>query len=149
MTWSLGLTASGDLALSGNSLAKVSNAEKLKQDLKCEFLEEKGTNKFYLNYGSNIDSQVIGETYTNFDQIAMLIEAEIGDVIRRHQSRQLSRAKSDAMQYGKATLTKNEVVVDFRIAKLYQEINAVYIEIDLITASSNPSIYPVKLTLTV
>lgn len=147
MTWSIGLTNTGDLALGGNQLAKVSNEQKLIQDLKCELLEKRGYNKFYQNYGSNLENQIIGNVFNSPSDIELQIETEIADVIRRHQARQLSRAKADKMSFGKATLTAREVVMDFQIIKFEQSEDSVDIIIELTTAKGNPEVYPIALTL--
>lgn len=149
MSWSLGLTQTGDLALGGNTLAKVTNEQKLVQDLKYELLQKRGSYRYEREYGSTLDEKYIGKVPNSFNEIRLQIESEISEIIRRYQRRQLARAKSDKMSYGAATLTAREVVVDFQIIKFVQNQTAIDIEINLTTASSNPSIYPVKLEINI
>jgi len=144
MTWSLGLTADGDLALGGKGLAKVANEQKLVQDLRCEILQAKGTNKFDVNYGSDINNSIIGEVDVEYSNLK--IESEIADIIRRYQTRQLIRAKADKMSLGVATLTMKEVVVDFAITQIFQNKTALNVNIDLTTAKSTTE-YPIQLTI--
>lgn len=149
MSWSLGLTKTGDLALGGSQLAKVSNEQKLVQDLKYEILQKRGSYRYEREYGSILDENYIGKVPSSLSDIRLQIESEISEIIRRYQRRQLARAKSDKMSYGAATLTAREVVIDFQITKFMQNQTAIDIEINLITASGNPSIYPVKLEINI
>ena len=147
MTWSLGLTKNGDLALGSQGFAKVSNENKLVQDLKYELLQRRGSYRYAKEYGSNLEENMIGAVPASFEEAALKIEADIAEIIRRHQRRQLIRAKSDKMTYGAATLTAKEVVMDFTITKMVQDQTAINVEIELTTAGSNPAAYPIKLTL--
>ena len=147
MTWSLGLTADGDLALGSHGFVQVSNEQKLVQDLRCELLEPKNTNKFYPNYGSKLDENLIGEVITNQEDLGLQIESEIADVINRYKNRQFVRAKADKMTFGKATLTRREVLIDFSITRLEQNEGAANVEINLTTAKTNPGGAPITLLL--
>lgn len=149
MTWSLGLTSSGDLALGSNGLAQVANEKKLVQDLRCELLEEKNTNQFYPNYGSTLDSNVIGETIYDESDLELRIESELSDLINRYKQRQLVKAKSDMMIFGKAYLTKREALVDFRMKNFKFFEGAADIEVELVTYSANPSFFPTTITLSI
>jgi phage baseplate assembly protein W len=147
MTWSIGLTEDGDLALGSKGLAKVANEQKLMQDIKCELLEKRGSNRFNENYGSSLENKIIGTTPNSLNDLHLQIETEIAAVVNRYKARQLSRAKVDKMSFGKATLTAREVVMDFQITKLEQNLTAANVEINFITAKANPEAYPIKLSV--
>ena len=156
MTWSLKLTPDGDLALGGASLGKVANEDKLLQDLKYELREEKGSDLSDPSYGSNLSSEIgSSPAYSSsggtdrMGDIGVRIESDIAEVIRRYQKRQLSRAMSDKMSRGVATLTPREAVVDFSVDEIIQNQTTVDVKINITTAKSNPSGYPVQLTLSI
>lgn len=149
MTWSFALTENGDLALGSKGFATVTNERKLVQDLKYEILQKRGTYRYEREYGSNLEEDVIGNVPQSFEDIEIQIESEIAEVVRRHQRRQLARAKYDKMTYGAATLTAKEVVMSFTITKLIQNQTSVEVEVELMTAGSNPEMYPIKLSLNV
>ena len=148
MTWSLRLDESGDLALGGKGLDTVTKEKKLVQDLKCELLEKKGEYPFNPNYGSLLEDDLIAElqntsvsTKLSRDEVIVQIESHIGEVINRYQKKQLGRAKADKMSRGKATLTPEEVVVDFAIVNAVQNLTTVKVEVRLTTAATNKNAY--------
>jgi hypothetical protein len=154
MTWSLKLTEDGDLALGGSALGKVANEEKLIQDLRCELIQEKGSDFINPTYGSDLNEEIASDLmFTQsasgyqVDEVSLHIESAIADVIRRYQQRQLSRAMSDKMSRGTATLTTREVVVNFDIQDVIQNETNVSVIIDITTAKTAPDRYPVKLTI--
>lgn len=152
MTWSLKLTSDGDLALGSASLGKVANEEKLIQDLKYELRELKGSDPANPDYGSNLDNEIGSNSAYSYGSgemgdISIRLESDIAEVLRRYQKRQLSRAMSDKMTWGAATLTPREAVVDFQIIEVAQNQTGVNVKINITTAKSNPNGYPVQLTL--
>jgi hypothetical protein len=159
MTWSLGLTTTGDLALGSKGLAKVTNEQKLIQDLRNELLTKSGDDPLYPTYGTSIENDLIAKTITSAathstrasvyssDEASVLIEGLIAEVIQRHQQRQLGRAKIDKITYGAATLTPAEVVINFNVNHVLQNNDELYVKIDVTTAKNNTSAYPIELTL--
>jgi phage baseplate assembly protein W len=149
MTWSLKLTADGDLALGSHGFAEVANEEKLIQDLRCELLEPKGLNPLNPQYGSNLEGELSSDFMTTDNELMTRIEADIMEVIKSYQDRQLARAKYDKMVRGSATLTPKEVVVAAQISNFVPNQTSVNVTVDITTASSSPTQYPVQLNLTI
>jgi hypothetical protein len=159
MTWSLKLTETGDLALGSKGLGVVTNEAKLSQDIKYELLEKRGETSLYPDYGSTIDQDLIssvvsdlkyGPTHTNrysSDELSLALESKIAEVMQRYQRRQLARAKVDKMALGVATLTPAEVLINSNISSIVQNQTAITVQMDLLTAKSNPDAYPIKLTV--
>jgi hypothetical protein len=143
MTWSLKLNPDGDLSLGGKGLGTVTNEAKLVQDLRCELLEKKGTNKFNPDFGSSLDEDLIA----NSETVQLDIESHISEVVGKYQTRQLNRAKLDKLSWGKATLTPAEVLLNYSIADIAQYETTVSVNVLLTTAAHNPNSYPIPLTL--
>lgn len=144
MSWSLRIT-NGDLALSGTSLDTVTAEDKLSQDLRCWILEHIGNDDAHPDYGSALDGGVrrnrnvpslLGRT--DSAMVGLEAEAEIRRIVLAYQQQQLSRAQSDRMTYGRATLSRGEVVTGIRSLKVYQLQDGLYIYLTVDTAGRGP-----------
>lgn len=141
MSWSLRLH-NGDLALSGSSLATVTNEEKLVQDLRCALLEKMGTDSLHPTYGSTIDGGTLpdgneapGVIGLSPQAAAMTVQSEIQRVVQTYQAQQLARAKNDRLTYNRVSLTPNEVLLSVPSITIEQKQNALNITVTLQTAS--------------
>lgn len=138
MTWSLNVT-NGDLTLDGGKLGIVSGSNKLLQDFRHYILERMGTDPLHPDYGSLIDGGTrngqevpspLGRT--DWKLIALELESEIRRIAADYQRRQVERAKSDRIYYGKSTLTQGEIlaaVTDIRFRQNMDALN-VYISVE-------------------
>lgn len=143
MTWSLRLYH-GDLQKQGSQLAKASNETKLVQDLRCQFLYQMGIDKNHPDYGSLIDGGVmpngtIRDSLIGMDDkeyVKSLLYTEIQRVISDYQERQLARAKMDKMMYGKATLTKAEVIASVQGITVNEYLDGLKVIISLETGAN-------------
>lgn len=143
MTWSLKLHH-GDLERNGNELAKATNETKLVQDLRCQFLYQMGLDKMHPDYGSLIDGGVtpngvvkeslIGQD--NKDYAKSLLYSEIQRIISDYQERQLARAKTDKMIYGKATLTRREVIRSVKNINITENLDGLHVMITIETGGN-------------
>lgn len=144
MTWSLQLR-NGDLALSGAQFGTVTNENKLIQDLRCHILEHMGTDNAHPGFGSLIDggvtpegqavTGVIGEEH--IDLVVIAIEAEIQRIIKEHQAKQLSRAKSDRYLYAKSTMTPREVLLGIANIQITQREDRLNVKVTVQTATGS------------
>lgn len=140
MTWSIQLR-NGDLALGQASLGTVTGSQKLAQDLRCFILERMGTDDLHPSYGSLIDggtrngeyvAGVIGEL--NDDLTLTVIEGELRRIVKAYQAMQLERARADRDRYGKATLSKGEVLIQLTSIEAQRAQDALYLTLNLLTA---------------
>jgi len=143
MTWSLRLYH-GDLQKSGSQLAKVSNETKMVQDLRCQFLYQMGIDDLHPDFGSLLDGGktpdgVIRDSLIGMDDkeyAKALLYSEIQRVISDYQERQLARAKLDKLVYGKATLTRNEVVQAVESIDIVENLDGLQVNITIQTGSN-------------
>lgn len=143
MSWSLQITH-GDFRVESAHLGTVTAQAKLVQDFRCAILEQMGTDNLHPDFGSLIDggttpegvtpNGVIGETDLNL--VALVIETEINRIARYMQRAQLSRAKSDKMTYGKATLVPQEVLLQLNGIDMTQTEDKIKVVVHLISASN-------------
>lgn len=140
MTYSLKLE-NGDLVPGASGLEVVDNAEKMVQDISMELRQRMGSNILHPNYGSLIDGGIKadGTTYPSiigeddFALIDMRVRSEISRIANNYQSRQLTRAKTDKMNYGSQTLTKGEILLGISSIDIVQNLDTINIEIGLTT----------------
>lgn len=154
MSWSLALQY-GDLTVTQGGLGKTVGEAKLIQDLRCMFLTQQGSNPLHPAYGSlingGIDSfgnwqrGVIGETDPT--RIQFVFEQEVRRVCSVLQNEQLARAKADSIQYGKATLTPNEVLVSSSVEQFDIQGDTLSAVIRLETAANTSPILNLHLDL--
>lgn len=139
MTWSLRLRH-GDLDLSSASLGTATDETKLVQDLRCFILERMGTDDLHLDYGSLLDGGirngqyvegVVGNPNNQFTSAA--VQAEIRRIVGLYQTQQLDRARSDLALYGKATLTKGEVLLSVSTIDITHDHEYMTVTINLTT----------------
>lgn len=143
MSWSLQITH-GDFQVESAHLGTVTAQAKLVQDFRCAILEQMGTDNLHPDFGSLIDggttpegvtsNGVIGETDLNL--VALVIETEINRIARYMQRAQLSRAKSDKMTYGKATLVPQEVLLQLNGIDMTQTEDKIKVIVHLTSASN-------------
>lgn len=141
MSWSLALQ-NGDLALSGASLATVTDANKLTQDLRCALAERMGDDDMHPTFGSLIDGgvtpsgqvipSVIGMDDVN--QVAATIQSEVTRIVAAYQAQQLNRAKDDLTTYNRVSLSSAEVLLSSTI-DFVQETDSLLVTITLSTAA--------------
>jgi hypothetical protein len=117
MSWSLQVQ-NGDLVLSGNQLATVSDGDKLAQDMTCAVLTHLGENPDHPAYGSLIDGGIVNGSYVpgaigmpNNQAAANFVQSEISRLASDYQKNQIARNLADASTYGKPTLTPGETLV--------------------------------------
>lgn len=87
-----------------------------------------GTDDLHPGYGSTLDGgrlpngrEVPGFLgRTDWDHVAVEIDAEIRRIAREHQERQVARTQSDRQTYGKSTLVAGEVLIDLAAVDLRQ-----------------------------
>jgi hypothetical protein len=153
MTWSLKLK-NGDLERSGGQLAKAVNETKMVQDIRCQLLQKMGIDDLHPEFGSLLDGGVapdgtVRDSFIGMDDkemVKLLIYNEIQRVISDYQSRQYARAKIDKMRYGKATLTRNEVVAGVQSITVNEKLDALNIVITLI--SGEKTLQNIELSVT-
>lgn len=142
MTWSLQLR-NGDLALGQASFGVVTAEAKLAQDLRCFILERMGSDDLHPEYGSLLDGGLRRGQYvegvigsTNDALALVMIEGEIRRIVTDYQAQQLDRARADRARYGKATLTKGEVLVGLAGIDVEQVADTMNITLHLSTAAN-------------
>jgi hypothetical protein len=145
MTWSLALK-NGDLSLSSsNGLDVVSNEEKLVQDLRCNLLEKMGNDDMHPDFGSLLNGGTMpnGTQHNGYigerddDTTILSIQSEVTRVVNNYQERTLSRAKTDKLSYGKATLTHGEVLYDLNDVTVQKSLDKVNVMINFTSAANN------------
>lgn len=142
MSWSLQLQ-NGDFALSGASLATVTDANKLTQDLRCVLAEHMGDDDMHPTYGSLIDGGVTssGQVVPSVigmnapEQIATSIQSEVQRIAAAYQAQQLNRAKDDLTTYNRVSLTPAEVLLSVSDVGFTQETDSLLVTITLSTAA--------------
>jgi hypothetical protein len=124
MSFSLALK-NGDLGLSGTSLGTVVDAAKLQQDLVCAILTPLGFEELHPEFGSileedliNPEVQIIGSK--DFQHAAALIRSELTRLCQNYQAQQIARNESDAVRFGKPTLTPGEILLQVLSIKFVQ-----------------------------
>lgn len=140
MTWSLALRH-GDLDLSPNaSLGTVTGSDKLVQDLRCFLLERMGSDDLHPTFGSLLDGGFRDGQYVegvigvlNDELAALAVETEIRRMVAAYQAAQLARARGDRATYGKATLTKGEVLLSLDAIDIVQASETMVITLHLTT----------------
>jgi hypothetical protein len=142
MSWSLEIR-NGDLALRGIQFGKVTDNQKLVQDLRAALLEPQGTDDAHLNYGSVIDGgrrpdgtevhSLLGSV--NWERVAMELESEIRRIGNDYQKNQLIRAQSDRLTYGSSTLSNHEILYSITNIDMIQAQDALLCNITLQTGS--------------
>jgi hypothetical protein len=152
MTWSLKLQ-NGDLALGGKGFQKATDDEKLIQDLRCHLLQKMGENDLHPTFGSLLDGGVMPDGQLKQSLIGMndqnlaasLIQIEIQRILSNYQDAQLARAKQDKIHYGKATLTKKEVLFAINSIQVTANMDNLYVLISLTTGTSGAKILEMTL----
>lgn len=152
MTWSLRI-AHGDLAISGTNLDTVTAEQKLIQDMRCWILERIGTDTMHPTYGAALDGgrrngrevpSLIGRIDSNM--VALEAESEIRRIVLAYQQQQLTRAQRDRAVYGRATLTRGEVVTGIKSIQISQVTDGLFIRLTVQTAGRGPIVIDIPLT---
>lgn len=149
MSWSLRLR-NGDLSLGNASYGTITGEQKLVQDLRAYILEEMGTDDMHPEFGSLINGGrlpngrvaqgVIGKVNNDLAQVE--VESELRRLVNAFQSRQLQRAKDDKVVYGKATLTKGEVLLGVSKVEFRRNQDTLSVVMTLQTAAnSSPDLF--------
>lgn len=143
MSWSLQISH-GDFKVESAHLGTVTQQAKLVQDFRCAILERMGTDNLHPDFGSLIDggttpegitsNGVIGET--DLGMVGLVIETEINRIARYMQRAQLTRAKSDKLTYGKATLTPQEVLLQLNGIEMTRKEDSLMVKVNLTSASN-------------
>lgn len=147
MSYSLQV-ANGDLVFNGTSLATVSGAQKLVQDMTCGILEPMGTDDMHPTYGTVIDGGylpdgtyqegIIGEL--NGQYAANFVSSEISRVASNLQQAQVVRNHNDLATYGRSTLTPDETLVSLGDVAITTAQNQMLVSVDLQTGSGPVSV---------
>lgn len=143
MSWSLKVSH-GDLELSQASFSTVSGGAKLAQDLRGYILEHMGTDDLHPEFGSLLDGGIRNGEYVEGvigqpnDALSLaLVEREIRRLVADYQARQLTRARNDAAIYGKATLSKGEVLLSLSRIDTTQADDTMYITLNILTGDGS------------
>jgi translation initiation factor 2 beta subunit (eIF-2beta)/eIF-5 len=139
MTWSLKLSG-GDLKRGkGNSLATVTGANKVQQDLFHWIMTELGRDPFNLSYGSVLSFEP-GETisingeeivYVSEDKVDLVV-SEINRIIEEYQKKQLARLREEIILYeGRHTFSEGEIIEDFFVEYEFL-FDTLYVDIRLV-----------------
>lgn len=147
MSYSLQVS-NGDLVFNGTSLATVSGAAKLVQDMTCGILEPMGTDDLHPTYGSVIDggtlpdgsyqTGIIGET--NNQYAASFVSSEIQRIASNLQQAQVLRNHNDLATYGRSTLSPDETLVSLGDIAIDAVQNQMLVSVDLETGSGPVSL---------
>jgi hypothetical protein len=142
MSWSLQIR-NGDLSVSGAKLGTVTGGSKLAQDLRCALLTERGSDDLHPTFGSLIDGgrndagdwvqSLIGST--DWELIAMRVEAEIRRICLDQQARQVFRAQQDRMVYGQSTLSNDELLLQVDSVQMFQAQDTMMVRVSIITGT--------------
>ena len=119
MSYSLAIT-DGDLALAGSQLGLVFGLDKLKQDVNCWLLEQRGGDRFHTNMGS-ILQDFIGRVIRESTRAE--VHAEVLRVLQNFQSLQLRRFKENPERFSASELLVS--VDDIVTAVSYDTVNVV------------------------
>lgn len=117
----------GDLGIEGTELAKVEGANKLQQDLACAILTPIGFDELHPLFGSILVENLLNNGILdligtkNFPRAATLVNSELRRICRNYQQEQIERNERDAIEFGKHTLTPNEILVAVRAINFAQE----------------------------
>jgi hypothetical protein len=139
MSWSLQLR-NGDLVLGGTSLAQVSGAQKMVQDLRCTILERMGTDDLHPWFGSLIDGGIqegvqqpslIGEH--DWQVASLTVQSEIRRIITQYQDMQIKRIENDRITYGASSLNPDEVLLGIQNIQIFQAEDRMMVKIALLT----------------
>jgi hypothetical protein len=116
MSKSLALV-NGDLAIFGRSYATVEGSAKLVQDLRLWVLERIGTDPATPTYGSTLDGGVVnGVSVPSFigeqldDNNSLAIQGVVQTLLQTYQQNQLAKMKAEVTQYGKTTMSNDEII---------------------------------------
>lgn len=144
MSWSLQIR-NGDLALGGAQFGQVTGQAKLAQDLRCAILEQRGHDDMHRGFGSLIDGgyddfgeyqeSVVGSS--DWQRVALRVEAEIRRICGEHQARQLERARQDRYQYGQSTLSPDELLLQVSRIDMQQAQDRLLVTVSIITGNGN------------
>lgn len=151
MTWSLKLQ-NGDLAIGGNGLEKATDEQKLTQDLRCHILQRAGDNDLHPSFGSFLDGGItpdgqIKQSIIGMDDqslAASMIQIEIQRILSNYQDSQLARAKRDKIHYGKATLTRKEVLFGVNGIRINSNMDNLYVTVSLVTGDRGANILQMR-----
>jgi hypothetical protein len=119
MSYSLAIT-DGDLALAGSQLGLVFGLDKLRQDVNCWLLEQRGGDRFHTNMGS-ILQDFIGRVIRESTRAE--VHAEVLRVLQNFQSLQLRRFKENPERFSASELLVS--VDDIVTAVSYDTVNVV------------------------
>lgn len=124
------------------------------QDLRCYVLEKMGHDVYHPSYGSLIDGgqntngqmipSPIGQANNSIQQ--MLIESEIQRICSTYQASQLARQQQDLSNFGKSTLSPDEILQSVSSISITSNLDSVSVTVYIITAANNQQI--ISLTLT-
>jgi len=124
MSFSLELK-NGDLGLSGTSLGTVVDAAKLQQDIASAILTPLGFEELHPEFGSILEEDLINPEVTiigsrDFSHAAALVRSELTRICQNYQAQQIARNESDAVRFGKPTLTPGEILLQVLGVKFVQ-----------------------------
>ncbi len=144
MSWSLQLR-NGDLVSDGASLAQVTGYAKLVQDLRCAILERRGSDDLHPRFGSMIDGgydnngnwveSLIGEDQIEF--VVLSVDSDLRRIAAEYQQQQVSRAKSDRVQYGESTLNNSELLLEVKSVDFTQINDELLVNVTIQTGVGN------------
>lgn len=142
MSWSLQLR-NGDLALGGAQLGQVTGGAKLVQDLRCAILESRGMDDMHPLFGSLIDGglddygveqpSIIGTS--DWDRIALRVDAEVRRICSEYQRQQLARAREDRYTYGESTLRSDELLLQVNSIQMVQAQDQLMVTVSITTGN--------------
>lgn len=133
----------GDLVLGSGGYETVTGIPKVKQDLACATLEPIGTDRFHPGWGSNLIEH-IGLSISR--HAAMLIEAEIGRIIRNYVLMQAEMVESDTINDRRTRLSLDEAVAEIGGIKVWQDQDRLIFEASVITMSGDEAVIVEEVT---
>ena len=143
MSWSLRLH-NGDLVTSGTSLGQITAGSKLVQDLRCAILEPRGTDDMHREFGSVLDGGIMNGVEvpsligsTNWELVAMRVEAEIRRICADHQAKQIERSRNDRINYGESTLHPQELLIEVADIELLEAQDKLMARVTIVTGDNN------------
>jgi hypothetical protein len=154
VSWSLQIR-NGDLVVDQRKVGVVTGWQKLLQDLRCHLLERLGNDSMHPEFGSVLDGGVgpggveiegiIGEI--DEEVARSFIATEVGRIITEHQQKQLDRARSDQMGYGKHTLLDGELLESAEVNVGFQG-DVMVVQIIISTSAGDAKRISLPFTLT-
>lgn len=144
MTYSLQVS-NGDLVAQTGQLSTVTGSQKLLQDLALWVLTRMGSDQYNTGYGSLVDGGItptgnivpspIGGSTWSVTQNA--IQQDLTRIVSAYQAAQNARMQADLAQFGKSTLTNDEICTGISDIDFSVNIDVLTVNVAVTNASNN------------